>query len=301
MDLAALAHLEPATLRSLLPAYLASFIEDPARAQVNQARVSDLTTSWSDDACRGVVTWLGTLGAEHRVYPANPECRALNRTWCRDVVIEPEVHGIEHLSSAMAAGPTMMLGNHLSYFDANATDVALAWSGHAEVADRLVAAAGPKVYQDVFRLVAAACINNLPVPQSTTLGHTEKLPPRELARKALAGVQAAKRAMQEGFVPLVYPEGSRSRDGHLQPFIRGVHRWLSAIDDLRVVPVALDGTERIMPVNTTKLSAGPLVLRFGAPLHVGVDGTSREVLQLAHDALAQLLPPRLRPLGDPPA
>ena len=300
MDLQALANVEPATLREVLPHWLAGFIDDPDAAARNRIQITELTRRWSDETCTEILQWLTEIGSEHRVYPAIDACRGLSRTWCRDVVLDPVVHGVEHLAQAVAAGPTMILGNHLSYFDANATDAALAWAGRADLADRLVAAAGPKVYQDLFRLIAAACLNNLPVPQSTTLGHTEKLSPRELARKALAGVNAARQAMLDGYVPLVYPEGSRTRSGQLRPFLRGVHRWLSAVEPLSVVPLALDGTDRIMPVDADRLVPGPVVLRFGQPLAVGPDGTSREVLAAANLALRELLPQRLRPPADLP-
>jgi hypothetical protein len=98
---------------------------------------------------------------------------------------------MEHLDRATRLGPTLPVGNHLSYFDASSTDALVAWSGRTDLADRIVAAAGPKVYEDLFRLVAASCLNTLPVPQSTSFAHTAKLAPRELARKGLE-VAAAK-------------------------------------------------------------------------------------------------------------
>ncbi len=300
MDLSSIVSLPPAQLRAVLPAWVSSFILDGARATDNAARVAGLVETWSDDTCTSVLRSLDGLGASHQIYPAHPALRALTREWCRDVVLDPIVEGAEHLVAATRAGPTMVLGNHLSYFDANATDAALAWTGHADVADRVVAAAGPKVYEDLFRLLAAACINTLPVPQSTTLEYTATLAPRELARKALAGVDAAQQAMAEGYVPLVYPEGTRTRSGRLGLFIRGVHRWLKAVDDLHVVPLAISGTEEIMPIEATRLRPGPVTLRFGRPLVVGRDGSSREVLEAAHHAIAILLPEALQPPSDAP-
>lgn len=300
MELSALEQLEPDTLRSILPGWLSAFVDEPDRAERNRGNVTQLVASWSDETCHSIVAHLTEIGARHEVYPAHPDCRRLTRIWCEDVVLQPTIEGIGHLREAMEAGPTMVLGNHLSYFDANATDSALAQAGHAILADRLVAAAGPKVYEDLFRLVAAACIHTLPVPQSTTLGHTAKLSPRELARKALESVNAARQATLEGYVPLVYPEGSRTRSGRLGPFLRGIHRWLAGIEGLQVVPLALSGTDRIMPIGATRLQPGAITLRFAPPLAVGPDGSSREILQRSHEAIRDLLPEHLRPpAGEP--
>ncbi|MEQ1568141.1 MAG: lysophospholipid acyltransferase family protein, partial [Myxococcota bacterium] len=280
VDLGFLGALDPASLRAALPSFLANFVEDGAsdRAAANRARIASLVGSWSDDACRAVISDLGGLGREHRPYPANPDCRALSRLWCHDVVEQAQVHGAEHLRAAVERGPALVCCNHLSYVDSTATDAALAGAGHADLADRLIAAAGPKVYQDLFRLIAASCLNTLPVPQSTSFTHTEKLSARELARKASESLQSAADAMASGYVLLLYPEGSRSRTGHLGSFLRGAHRYLTALPDLSVVPLGIAGTEALMPVASSKLRPGTVTLRFGAPLRAGPDGNSRELL-----------------------
>jgi 1-acyl-sn-glycerol-3-phosphate acyltransferase len=192
----------------------------------------------------------------------------------------------------------VLLCNHLSYFDTSATDAILAWAGHEDLADKLVAAAGPKVYQHLFRLLAAACLNTLPVPQSTSLAHTEKLPPRELARKAIESVESAKDLVERGYLLLMYPEGSRSRTGQLGPFLRGVQRYLSCTHPLSVVPTAIVGTEAVMPVSDPRLHPGPVALRFAEPIATeeGAAG-ARDTLARAHRAVQRLLPPHLRPLA----
>jgi len=296
MDVSAISSLPPEQFRAVLPPWLSGFIAGEDAAARNLVRMQELVAGWSDAECISVAHAFDGLGDDHRVYPAHPSLRGLSRHWCRDAVLDPVVEGIDHLRCARVAGPTMILGNHLSYFDANALDAALAWGGHTDLADRIVAAAGPKVYQDLFRLLAAACLNTLPVPQSATLDRgAQRIAPRELARRALQGVQAAGDAMQAGYVPLVYPEGSRTRTGRLAPFIRGVHRWLRAVEGTRVVPLAISGTQTIMPIGDQRLSAGHVLVRFGAPLQVGPDGSSREVLDAVHAALADLLPVHLQP------
>lgn len=287
--------LPPEALRTFLPAFLADFITDAEASLANRERVSALVQGWSDATCREVVARLGAQEAGKGVLEAHPACRELQRVWSRDVVTAPSLTGVEHLAAAVARGPTVVLGNHMSYFDTSATDVALAWAGHADLADRLVAAAGPKVYQEPFRRIAAACLHTLPVPQSTSLSHTEKMPVRELARQARASLDGAIAAAAEGRVLLLYPEGSRTRTGRLGSFLKGVHRYLALADEVSVVPCAIVGTEAIMPLDAHRLTPGPVSLAFGPAMVVGPDGPTRAVLEASFHGVARLLPEGFRP------
>ncbi|MCB9688928.1 MAG: 1-acyl-sn-glycerol-3-phosphate acyltransferase [Alphaproteobacteria bacterium] len=299
IDLSSLTGLPPAQLRELLPGFLAAFIADPAASRANRARVGQVVGAWSDQTCLEVLELLGTIGADHRLYTAHPACRELSRVWSTDVVLDPTVQGAEHLEGALERGPTLIACNHLSYFDTTATDAALAYRGHAALADRLVAAAGPKVYLDPFRRVAASGLNTLPVPQSTSFAHTEKLSPRELARKAHESVEATRDLVQRGFCLVLYPEGSRSRTGHLGPFLRGVHRYFGCVEPLSIVPTAIVGTDRIMPVSDPRLHPGTVGLSFAPPVVVGEAGTAREVLEIVREAIVSMLPADHQPLPGP--
>lgn len=299
IDLSALTGLPPEQLRQLLPGFLSAFIADPDASRANRRRVEAVVGAWSDTTCREVLELLGGIGNENRLYLAHPACRELSRVWSMDVVLEPVVRGAEHLAEALAAGPTLIACNHLSYFDTTATDAALAYTGHGALADRLVAAAGPKVYQDPFRRVAASGLNTLPVPQSTSFAHTEKLSPRELARQAHSSLEATQDLAARGYCLLLYPEGSRSRTGHLGPFLRGTHRYLGCVEQLRVVPTAIVGTDRIMPVSDPRLHPGAVGLTFG-PAVVVTDAThAREVLPVVRDAIVAMLPDVHHPLAGP--
>lgn len=301
MDVEALTSLQPEQLRLLLPPYLSSFIVDDAARTRNAERMHDLVSGWDDATCRRVLDHLVRLGTEQQVYEADPDCRELARRWSRDVILDSEVDGIEHLREAMAAGPVVVISNHLAYFDSTAIDAMLVWQGEVELADRLVSAAGPKVYQTLFRRVASACLNTLPVPQSTTFSHTEQLSPRELARRAVMSVKLGQQAVSDGKALLIYAEGSRSRSGHMGPFLKGVRRYLEIADPLYVVPAALCGTHRLMPVGEERMHPMHASLRFGAPIVIGEGLSAREALTAAHEAIAALLPDEHKPEANTPA
>lgn len=299
MDVALLEQIDPATLSVVLPQFLAGFVAAPEAAGRTRDRIAALVAGWSPEELRAIHAQLQGLGAEYRVYDAEVHCRQLSRAWCRDVILEPALEGVEHLRAAADAGPVALLGNHLSYVDTTAFDYVLAAAGHDDLADRVITVAGPKVYTDVFRRVAAAGLSTLPAPQSTSFEHTAHLSPRELARRALASQRAGRTAMEQGRFLQIYPEGSRSRSGRLQPFLRGVHRYLH-VDDLCLVPVAIEGTDDVFPVEATRLSPAPVRLTFGAPLALADHDDARDALGAAHAAVAALLPDRRLPDPDSP-
>ena len=69
----------------------------------------------------------------------------------------------------------------------------------------------------------------------------------------------------QGWSVLVYPEGTRSPDGRLQPFRTGIGLLAT---DLRVpvVPVGVEGTHAALPKGRRRPRRGPVTVRFGVPL-----------------------------------
>ena len=293
--------LDPTTVRQVLPTFLSSFATTPELTQALAEQVTAHVATWSDAEVEQAVECIRQVGSDTRVWPADPRLRPLARDYCAQIFTETSVEGLDHLRGALEAGPVLLLGNHLAYIDSLAIDNALLRAGEEALADRVVSVAGPKVYTDLFRRLAAACLHTVPAPQSTQLAHTARLSNKELARLALASLTAARGALREGKAILLFGEGSRTRTGRLQPFVRGVHRYLGLVPDLAVVPFALTGADRVMPVGIERMTPHPIHVRFGAPVRVADEEGTRQALATTWSRVAGLLPASHAPDDDTPA
>jgi len=95
------------------------------------------------------------------------------------------------------------------------------------------------------------------------------------------------RRLQEGRAVCVYPEGGRSWDGRIQPFLRGTIRVLLRAG-VPVIPVGIEGTYDAWP----RWASGPrrgftARVRIGKPITLGVhrDRTVREAALPAAEAM----------------
>ncbi|MBZ5697070.1 MAG: 1-acyl-sn-glycerol-3-phosphate acyltransferase [Acidobacteriia bacterium] len=115
---------------------------------------------------------------------------------------------------------------------------------------------------------------------------------------ALASVKQALEYIKIGSSFLVYPEGTRSPDGHLLRFKKG--SFAMAIEaGVPIVPVACSGAHRIMKKNSLVIHPGKVTVRFGLPIDVsGYTIENRDDLaRRVHDAIAAQLPEDQRPVS----
>jgi 1-acyl-sn-glycerol-3-phosphate acyltransferase len=78
---------------------------------------------------------------------------------------------------------------------------------------------------------------------------------------------AARLIKERGFSFLIYPEGTRSWDGTLQPFRRGGF-YLALESGAPVVPVSIEGTFELMPRTSWRIRRGPVRIVFHDPIDV---------------------------------
>jgi 1-acyl-sn-glycerol-3-phosphate acyltransferase len=79
--------------------------------------------------------------------------------------------------------------------------------------------------------------------------------------------QAAARLQERGLSVLLFPEGSRSRDGGLQEFKEGV-AYIAIKSGVPVAPFALKGTREVLPVGSGHVRGGEVDFVIGEPIAV---------------------------------
>ena len=87
-----------------------------------------------------------------------------------------------------------------------------------------------------------------------------------------------------------FPEGTRSRDGRVGPFKGGAFQ-LAIEAGAGVVPVAIEGSGKVLPAAGFRVRPGRIVVRVGAPLATqGLVAHDRNALaQQARAAVVALL------------
>jgi len=87
---------------------------------------------------------------------------------------------------------------------------------------------------------------------------------------------------------IVFPEGTRSLNGEVQPFKSGIYHLCRAKPDLELVPVYLANMNRILPKG--EFLPVPLIGRvvFGAPMRLAPNEGKPAFLTRARDALLAL-------------
>lgn len=106
------------------------------------------------------------------------------------------------------------------------------------------------------------------------------------AAKQLHGVVAV---VREGASLCAFPEGTRSRDGEVRPFKGGAFQ-VALQAGVPVVPIAIEGSGKVLPASGFRVRPGTITLRIGAPIPTtGLHAGDRHALaQRAHDAAVAL-------------
>jgi 1-acyl-sn-glycerol-3-phosphate acyltransferase len=88
---------------------------------------------------------------------------------------------------------------------------------------------------------------------------------RSNRERAFAAVEHAVGALKRGHSFLVFPEGTRSRSGRLQPFKKGV--FVMAIKaGAPIVPISVSGASRVMRPGDFRIYPGPVRITIHGPV-----------------------------------
>ena len=184
----------------------------------------------------------------------------------------PAVLGVENLDGTPQ--PVVMAANHSSHLD---TPLILRTLPPAWRRRTAVVAAADYFYRNAFlaRLVTLA-FGTIPIERRAGMS------------RASAG--RLNEVIAESWNVLLYPEGTRSRDGSMGKLRTGAAR-LAIEHGIPLLPIRVTGSHEAMPPGRAWPRRHPVVVRFGAPL-VAAEGED-------HRALTARLAESLRASGGP--
>jgi 1-acyl-sn-glycerol-3-phosphate acyltransferase len=116
---------------------------------------------------------------------------------------------------------------------------------------------------------------------------------------SLSSLGVGVKALRSGMPLFVFPEGGRTSDGKLRPFLSGA-AYMAIRAQVPLVPVALSGVYDLLPIHTRHLYPGELILAVGEPIKTkGLTARQTEALTAQlRDAIERLRQPQSAGAGD---
>ena len=82
---------------------------------------------------------------------------------------------------------------------------------------------------------------------------------------SIGSIRSALKSLKAGMPLVIFPEGGRTPDGDIKPFLPGAF-FLAIKAQVDIVPVALIGSYELLPMDTYHIKCRPLEIRIGKPI-----------------------------------
>ncbi len=175
------------------------------------------------------------------------------------------VRGLENLP---ARGPYIIAPNHLSLVDAPAVIAGLPW----RITSQAFFLGATEYFSGAVSSRIARLIHVIPVDMETRLH---------------SAMQLSAYMLRRGSILCVFPEGSRSRDGNIKEFKKGVGILAGELQ-LPIVPVAITGTYEMLSSGKRMPRPEKIRVSFGKPLHPGSMDCEEIAKKLRDDVMTML-------------
>ncbi len=181
----------------------------------------------------------------------------------------PQVSGAEHIPTDRAF---ILAANHASHADTAVIFAALP----RQLRRRVVAAAAQDYFFDngLRQHISRILFNVVPVARES---------------RGSDPLRHVVRALRENYGVLLYPEGTRSRDGTIGPFRSGIGRLISEFPGTPVIPTLLDGTSRVLPKGRIVPRPYRVKVTFGERLYLQAHPRHRATWQIAADQVREAI------------
>jgi long-chain acyl-CoA synthetase len=277
-------------LSSLERVELMVALEDQFQTRIDETKFAGAKTL---DDLRSVVTAAPQQAAVtepvdfpswNRAWPVRWIRRASQFTWILPIArlfAWARVHGLEHLDGLQ--GPVVFAANHQSHMDVPVILSVLPGTWRARIA--------PAMAKEFFKAHffpaefsrLQVLTNRLNYYLAAFFFNTFPLPQREAgARQTLRYIGEV---TGQGYSVLIFPEGVRSQDGRIAEFRGGIGMIGSRLG-LPVVPVRLEGVDRVLHTKWKMARPGRVSVAFGKPIRLSGDdyaGLAKQVEQAVRD------------------
>ena len=152
--------------------------------------------------------------------------------------------GLENIPSR---GTFIIAPNHLSFADAPAVIASLPW----------------KIVSQTYFLGATEYFGG---PFSSRIARLIHVIPLDMDTRLHSAMQMSAYVLRQGKVLCIFPEGSRSRDGSIKEFKKGIGIIARELN-IPLVPVAITGTYEMLPPGRNVPVPSKIRVSFGTPLH----------------------------------
>ncbi len=157
--------------------------------------------------------------------------------------VKVRVEGLEHLNGK---GPYIFMSNHQGYYD-------------------IFTLLSHLPYQ--FKWLAKKELFSVPILGWTMAAVGYIRIDRGGTRDTVRAMDEAAQKIQEGMSVVIFPEGSRSPDGSIQPFKKGGFT-LAIKSKVPIVPIAISGSRDIMPKDKLTVTTGEIRMFVGHPIEI---------------------------------
>lgn len=244
---------------------IATVMPEGQRDTISNQLANLLASKFDDQQIQKFLSLLAQHGQVWGFNPHHPMAAGILTAILNGLVGTRPIHGMEHAIEAQEkvkkGESIVMVGNHLSYGDANYLHAQLAMQGHPLYP--LLVMAGPKVYTDPFRRLSSMCFDTLKMAQPPSKASDgADVSMRELAEITRKVMKEAQEYQKKGSILYFFPEGSRSRSGGLERFIPASARYCN-LPGTTVYPIGFTGTDGLLGIDGKGIRLDDMQISIG--------------------------------------